>query len=179
MSGRDGGTVGNGTALGDPLRPAARGDSSTGGGEAKILLILDLDEDCLASTRHMILRVAREQGLAGDRLGDFVVAAYECVVNAVEHGGGRGRLTLSRDGGDLVCAVEDTGPGIPLPVLRRKDLPPAGSLGGRGIWLMRRLADDALFTTGPCGTVVRLRMRLPAGPAVPLPRRTPEDLTRQ
>ncbi|MGP3915963.1 ATP-binding protein [Nonomuraea sp. 10N515B] len=32
--------------------------------------------------------------------------------------------------------------------------------GGRGIWLMRRLADQLGFTTGPEGTTVRLRMRL-------------------
>ncbi|SEH02444.1 Anti-sigma regulatory factor (Ser/Thr protein kinase) [Nonomuraea solani] len=175
MSGKVGGTVGDHTALGDPL---GRDLGHAAEGEAKILLTTDLDEDRLASARRLILRAAREQGLESDRLGDFVMAAYEGIVNAVEHGGGRARLTLWRSGDELTCAVEDAGPGIPASLLRRTDFPPSGSLGGRGIWLMRRLTDEAVFTTGPGGTVVRLRMRLPTRRAVPHLHRTPQDGSR-
>ncbi|GAA3560134.1 hypothetical protein GCM10022419_045940 [Nonomuraea rosea] len=160
MSGKVGGTAGDDAALGRDLGPAAEG-------KAEILLTTDLDEDRLASARRRILRAARAQGLVGDRLGDFVMAAYEGIVNAVEHGGGRARLTLWRSGDELVCAVEDAGPGIPASVLHRTDFPPSGSLGGRGIWLMRRLTDEAVFTIGPGGTVVRLRMRLPIRASTP------------
>ncbi|WP_157549566.1 ATP-binding protein [Nonomuraea candida] len=126
------------------------------------LLRVDFDEKSLTPTRRAVLRAAGDQGMAGDRLGDFLLAVSECLVNALEHAGGRGRLRLWRQDGELVCDVSDTGPGIPAEKLRQAPLPPPGSPGGRGIWLMRRLADDVSFTTGSHGTVVRLRMRLPA-----------------
>ncbi|NJP88712.1 ATP-binding protein [Nonomuraea sp. FMUSA5-5] len=125
------------------------------------MTVLRFDEHCLNRTRHVLRVAARHRGLRGERLDDFLIAINECVVNAVEHGGGQGWLALWRADGVLLCEVRDRGPGIPAPALADAPLPPPGAPGGRGIWLMRRLADEAVFTTGPAGTAVRLGMRLP------------------
>ncbi|MFI9846622.1 ATP-binding protein [Nonomuraea sp. NPDC051941] len=125
------------------------------------LLTTNFDEHCLTRTRHDLLGKAHEQGMVGERLMDFLVAVNECVVNAVEHGGGRGRLNLWREDGHLLCEIKDSGPGISAQALIQVRLPPSASPGGRGIWLMRRLTDSAVFTASPDGTTVRMSMRLP------------------
>ncbi|WP_188196182.1 ATP-binding protein [Nonomuraea sp. SYSU D8015] len=124
------------------------------------LLSVEFGEGLLARTRGAVLACARGEGMAGERLADLLAAVNECVVNAVEHGGGRGRLRMWRQDGTLVCEVADTGGGIPPGVLEETGLPAPSAPGGRGIWLMRRLSDEVAFTTGPGGTTVRLTLRL-------------------
>ncbi|WP_113700457.1 ATP-binding protein [Nonomuraea lactucae] len=142
------------------------------------LLDMPFDEGSLAATRGEVQRRAHEQGLAGERLGDFVMAVNECLVNVVAHAGGRGRLRLGHEGTGLFCEITDSGPGIPARYLDEADLPAPSELGGRGIWLIRRLTDGAAFATGPAGTTVLMVMKLPrdgeppfrpggGGPAVP------------
>lgn len=126
--------------------------------EAVLLFARHFDERCLASTRAAFHHAASEQGLAGERLTDFLMAVNDCVINVLAHGGGQGSLRLWREDDGLLCEVEDTGVGIPARALAEGSLPP-GAPGGRGIWLMRRLADEVGFVTGPQGTIVRLRMR--------------------
>ncbi|MDA0632062.1 ATP-binding protein [Nonomuraea sp. MCN248] len=123
-------------------------------------ITLRFDERSLARTRHVLRRAARAHGLDGIRLDDFLLAADECVVNAVRHGGGGGRVVLWCADGVLRCEISDQGPGIPERVLAGTSLPSSAAPGGRGIWLTRRLADEAEFVTGPGGTVVRLAMRV-------------------
>ncbi|MBB6553462.1 ATP-binding protein [Nonomuraea rubra] len=66
---------------------------------------------------------ARERGLDGARLDDFLLAVDEGVVNAVVHGGGAGRLSLWCGNGVLCCEVSDQGPGIPAWLLADVSLP--------------------------------------------------------
>ncbi|MFC4006875.1 ATP-binding protein [Nonomuraea purpurea] len=124
------------------------------------LLSVDFDKGGLSRTRAMVSASARRLGMTGERLGDLLGAVNECLVNAVEHGGGRGRLRMWERDGRLVCEVADRGPGIPAGVLEAAVLPGPSSLGGRGIWLTRRLSDETDYVTGPGGTVVRLAMDL-------------------
>jgi serine/threonine-protein kinase RsbW len=127
------------------------------------LLRLEFEEGCLVRTRRAVLACACDQGVPDERLEDFLAAVNECVANAVEHGGGRGRLRLWREDGRLVCEVADAGQGVPAEVLAETGLPGPSAAGGRGIWLMRRLSDEVAFTTGPGGTTVRLTLRLTGG----------------
>lgn len=128
--------------------------------ETTAVLARPFDERCLASTRDDLLHAASEQGLVGERLTDFLMAVNEGVANALAHADGQGSLSLRRVDGDLLCEVKDTGPGIPARALAQGPLPPPSAPGGRGIWLMRRLADQVRFVTGPEGTTVRLSMRV-------------------
>lgn len=137
------------------------------------LISVEFEGGCVARTRRAVLACARDQGVAGERLGDFLAAVNECVVNAVEHGGGRGRLRMWREDGRLVCEVTDAGQGIPAGVLEEKGLPGPSAPGGRGIWLTRRLSDEAAFTTGPRGTAVRVTLHLTDARAAADPPMTP------
>jgi anti-sigma regulatory factor (Ser/Thr protein kinase) len=94
-------------------------------------------------------------GLRGDRLDDFVFAVYEVLTNAVRHGGGSGLLRLAHVDGDLVCQVDDNGPGFTSEALSAQ-LP--SHAGGRGLRLARQLTDALTITTGAPGTSVRIRV---------------------
>ncbi|MGN9845891.1 ATP-binding protein [Nonomuraea sp. H19] len=88
----------------------------------------------------------------------------------MEHGGGRGRLRMWREDGRVVCEVADIGRGISPGVLEEAELPAPSAPGGRGIWLIRRLSDEVVFTTGSGGTAVRLALELPPEPHGPAAR---------
>ncbi|MGW3353439.1 ATP-binding protein [Nonomuraea rubra] len=117
------------------------------------------DESCLKHTRRVLLHAARERGLDGARLDDFLLTTDEGVVNTVAHGGGGGGLSLCCAAAS--CAARSATEGLVFPADSRRRFPSAtGRARRRGIWLMRRLADEVAFTTGPEGTAVLLSMRL-------------------
>ena len=105
----------------------------------------------ITAVRHDLRRHARDAGLDGDHLDDFVAAVNELVTNAVRHGGGRGSVRLTRAGDSLVADVSDHGPGFAgrLPVAATP--PAADRPGGRGILLARLLTDALLISDGPNG----------------------------
>ena len=110
--------------------------------------------------RRRIAECAAKAGLAEPRLGEFVLAVHEVACNAVEHGGGRGRLVLYRQDGTLHCRVTDNGPGFTEEVITPE---PPGLLageGGRGLWLTRQLTDRLEIAVGAVGAVVTLAVAL-------------------
>lgn len=110
--------------------------------------------------RRRIAECAAKAGLEEPRLGDFVLAVHEVACNAVEHGGGRGRLVLYRHGGTLHCRITDNGPGFTEEVIPPD---PPGLLtgeGGRGLWLTRQLTDRLEIAVGAVGAVVTLAVAL-------------------
>jgi len=98
-----------------------------------------------------------------DRIG---LATHEAVANAMVHGNRRDPglpvgLHVLRDGGDLVIRVADRGTGFD-PAAVADPRRPENRLrpGGRGLLLMRAMADDAGHAPGPNGgTVAILRWR--------------------
>ena len=103
----------------------------------------------LPRLRLRVGAAAAAAGLDENRCEELVLAVYELASNAILHGGGRGRLLLSRVGGSVRCQVSDDGPGFV------GTAPP-----GRGLWLARQLTDgievDDGADHGVAGAVVTL-----------------------
>ena len=118
------------------------------------------DRDALVSLRRVLARWLQEAGAERDEANDLVMAANEAWQNALEHGTGFARTTvdvdLERAGEQVTITVRD--PGSPLASQR----PPGDPDRGRGIELMRALADEVTLELAPQGSVVRLQRRLRA-----------------
>jgi anti-sigma regulatory factor (Ser/Thr protein kinase) len=122
-------------------------------------LKLSPDRDALTSLRRVTARWLHEAGAEDDEVHDLVMAANEAWQNALEHGTGFARTTIGVDlevdaGGEVSITVRDAG---------RRDHSPSDPDRGRGIELMRALADEVTLEIAPHGSTVRLRRVLRAG----------------
>lgn len=127
----------------------------------RTLLAESFTERDVTRLRRMVAEKAAQAGLLGSRRDDFVLAVHESVVNVVEHAGGHGFLRLWTVDGVVCSETIDHGSGIPDAYISPDHRPSERADFGRGIFLIRHLADEADFDTGPQGTTVRLTMRLP------------------
>ncbi|MEV4457037.1 ATP-binding protein [Microbispora sp. NPDC004025] len=124
------------------------------------LLSLEFDRSSVTRVRHLVMVSAQEAGLEGVTLEDYVLAVHEAVTNAVRYGSPPRGIAMWRETGMLVCEITDKGPGIPDEVLEREEPATRFDFGGRGLWLMNRLADRVV-RTGADGTTIRLSVALP------------------
>lgn len=147
-----------------PLLPV-----TTGHAPQDLLLDLSIPSrlEALCDVRERLDAVLGPLGLdetARDRIG---LAAHEAMANAMIHGNRRDPglpvgLRVLLDGGDLVIRVADRGAGFD-PAAVADPLRPENRLrpGGRGLLLMRAMADESGHAPGPMGgTVAILRWRL-------------------
>jgi anti-sigma regulatory factor (Ser/Thr protein kinase) len=122
------------------------------------------DDDTLYTVRAAVAAHASEAGIPEGRIRDVVLAVHELAANAVRHGAGQGRVRLWITGDGIRCEVTDAG------------TPSAGANGGRpdassrdaaqwpvehghGLWLVRKVADQASLDSGPSGTVAVVTFR--------------------
>lgn len=117
-------------------------------------LDLPFDVDGLVALRSAVAAHASHLGLSERRTAELVLIAHELASNAIRHGGGTGRLCLGRQGGSLRCEVVDTGGGLPEPERTGQQRASLMAPGGRGLWIVRQLADRVEITTGAGGTTV-------------------------
>ncbi|RCV49626.1 sensor histidine kinase [Marinitenerispora sediminis] len=112
----------------------------------------------LTALRERVLGAADRAGLTGDRLGDLVVSVNEMAANVLEHGAGKGWISLWRIPGHLVCDVFDEGGGLtdPLSGYYPTDVL---SVRGYGLWITRQVCDFMEISGGPDGSLVRLYFR--------------------
>jgi signal transduction histidine kinase/putative methionine-R-sulfoxide reductase with GAF domain len=110
---------------------------------------------------------ARYDGIAYFDEQKLMRVFHNLTSNAVEAmpTGGHLRVSVDREGDDLVWTVRDTGPGIPAKVHARLfELFATGRKGGTGLGLaiVKRVVDDHKGTircdTGPTGTTFTIRM---------------------
>jgi serine/threonine-protein kinase RsbW len=105
--------------------------------------------------RRLLIGTMETAGVDPDISYDLSVALSEACANAVEHGGDDGpdgageayRVTAYLDGERCRIEVTDTGPGFPgAPVARPA---PVEAEHGRGLGLIRDLADHVHVGTAP------------------------------
>jgi PAS domain S-box-containing protein len=120
-------------------------------------LKLSPDPEALRSLRRVLARWLAEAGAERDEVHDLVMAANEAWQNALEHGTGFARTTIDVDlvvdDGNVAVTVRDAG---------RRERSPSDPDRGRGIELMRALADEVTLELAPHGSTVRLRRALRA-----------------
>ncbi len=121
---------------------------------ASVPLDQTFDAGGLIALRSAVAAHATELGLSATRRDELILLAHELASNAVVHGGGRGRLRLWAADGRVYCEVSDSGPGLPAGLVTVGEQPPLGATGGRGLWLVRVLADDLDLRSGPEGSTI-------------------------
>lgn len=116
-----------------------------------ILNIPSADEN-IASVNTFIRKVQSEYPMGDKRRLDILTSVNEAVTNAIHHGNRDDRkkkVTVSlevRQTGKFIICITDEGKGFPW-----KDAPDPLSgkglqkVGGRGIFIMRKLADRLIF----------------------------------
>lgn len=111
--------------------------------------------DRLPELRHAVAQWVRRVGLSSERAAEVELAVYEALANVVEHAyRDNGTLDLRAeyrpDPGLVEISVGDRGSWQ-----HSSQVP--GPTGGRGLVLMRRLADTVDIDTARTGTTVRFR----------------------
>lgn len=105
-----------------------------------------------AGARSRLTDWAHQHSVPPDTVDDVVYAAYEAIANVVEHAysdrGGTFTLHATYTPNQLCVTVSDTGKWSPP---RRR-----GVDRGRGIQLIRALADSVHIATGDSGTSVEM-----------------------
>jgi anti-sigma regulatory factor (Ser/Thr protein kinase) len=126
-------------------------------------LILTFDSEHLYALRSTVAAHASAFGLPEPRVSDVVLVAHELASNAVRHGGVSpqrpGQLRLWWDRTAVVCEVRDSGPGLINPNTAGMQAVPVAAPSGRGLWIIRRIADEVEISTGAGGTTVTAALR--------------------
>ncbi|WP_017592128.1 anti-sigma factor RsbA family regulatory protein [Nocardiopsis potens] len=122
------------------------------------VLSMDLAAD-LALVREDAAALADAAGIPDERRSDLVIAVNELAANVLEHGAGKGTVSLWHEDGRVVCEVHDPSPELDD---RSVGLRPADTSGDRGygLWITRQVCDFFEVLPGPEGTRVRLHFRL-------------------
>jgi len=111
----------------------------------------------LAGIRTAARRWLRQAGARRMQVDDLLIGLGEAASNAVEHAYGDGpvgdvEVSLALRGGGIELTVRDEG--------RWRHSEVARANGGRGLTLMRMVADEVAVDGGETGTTVRMRARL-------------------
>ena len=144
-----------------PPEPAG-GRLRGAGGEEPPVLDQGFDGDSLYSLRAAVAAHASQAGMPEGIARDLVLAVHELAANAVRHGAGHGRLRLWATPDLVRCEVTDDG------APKTADVAEAGPRDaarwpmepGHGMWLTRRVADQASWSSGPSGTIAAASFRL-------------------
>jgi anti-sigma regulatory factor (Ser/Thr protein kinase) len=113
----------------------------------------------LRDARDLVRRRARDAGL-GERADDLVLAVNEILSNSLTHADENGALRVWHEPGEVVCEVSDGGH-ISEPLVGREE-PPAGQIGGHGIWLVNLVCDLVQVRSSVEGSTVRMKMSYPS-----------------
>jgi len=135
-----------------PERPSPVPGADQLNGRAGLEQPFDLSN--LYALRSAVAAHAADLGATGDTLSHLLIIAGELAGNAIRHGGGKGTLRLWRESGALYCEVRDDGPGLADLDAVWAAAPAPDATGGRGLWIVRQLADRVEVAPTGAGTAV-------------------------
>lgn len=128
-------------------------------------LRLKSDIEEVRKVEWFVKKIAAEQGFAESRLHDVMLVITEATNNAVLHGNKldaskRAWLRCKVCGSELHVEVHDEGSGfdpdaLPNPLDEENLLKPSG----RGVFLIKQLAEDVRYEFSDKGTTVRFRIK--------------------
>jgi serine/threonine-protein kinase RsbW len=99
------------------------------------------------AARRELAGILEDASWDGDVDG-VMLAVHEAMVNAQRHGGGVTKATAGFDGSNVVVEIADRGKGFDVP--DSPELADIAAETGRGLFLIRNLADDAkVVRSGP------------------------------
>ncbi|MGH8979906.1 MAG: ATP-binding protein, partial [Acidimicrobiales bacterium] len=109
------------------------------------------------NARALVNEVLGARGMARQTVHDAAVAATELVTNSWQAGATHVEVSCWHLDGEAGVQVDDDGPGLrdPLAGFRR---PAPSDERGRGLWMVRQLADAVDIWPHDRGTSVRVRM---------------------
>lgn len=111
-----------------------------------------------------VKKLVEKHRLSPDAYGDILISVTEAVNNAIIHGNRKDesktvKIHLSKNNGHLAIRVSDEGRGFDYSKLADPTSPENRSkLGGRGVFLMKQLADRIRFHDN--GRTVEMQFRL-------------------
>ncbi len=148
----------------DAWTPGQEPGQEMSGDGGELALDQAFDADTLHELRKAVLAEAVVAGMPDDRAAEVVLAVHELAANAVRHGGGGGRARMRVVAGELQCQVSDPGPGSIDGGAR------GGGAGtaepwpvqpGRGLWLVRKVADHMSVVSDLAGSRVTVVFTVP------------------
>lgn len=126
--------------------------------------VLPSDMESLLKVEEVVDKVCAEYGVPEDAYGNVLIAVTEALNNAIIHGNGGLRqknveLVVREDSQAVVFEVKDEGAGFDYANLPDPTAPEnLEKPNGRGVFLMRSLADEVEFFDN--GSRVELRFKL-------------------
>ena len=114
-------------------------------------IVFKAEMTSLHYAENLVEKIALEVGLSDEVYGNVLLSVVEAVNNAILHGSGLDaskevQICYSFDRGVLVIKVKDEGEGFDFENIADPTLPEnIEKLTGRGIFLIKNLADDVDF----------------------------------
>lgn len=130
----------------------------------KTFITIKSDVENIPTVESFVDELSTEYNISEDVYGNVMVAVVEAATNAIKHGNKLDPLTYvyidaKIDDGFLVVSVKDEGPGFDFNSIADPTLPEnIEKLSGRGVYIMRSLADNVEFCEG--GTLVKMYFKL-------------------
>lgn len=128
------------------------------------MLVIDSNPNNILKVENYLQTVKRDYGLLGDRYSDILISITEAVNNAIIHGNKadenkKVKISMGKASKGITFSVSDEGKGfdpneIPDPTCLER----IECCGGRGVYIMSKLADKLSFRNN--GSTVEMFFKL-------------------
>ncbi len=148
--------------LGDGARAGA--EAAAGLRVRQMRAEIPCDPQFLADTRHAVRDFLTAHGVDEPTVEELVLCVEEACTNALRHSGTPepAEVTVSIRDQDVEVCVQDRGKGLDLDAIDLAHEPEPMALGGRGLFLIKSLADELELANDGGACVRILKRRAPA-----------------